>query len=284
MKEDRNVIEPAELAEQVGAGNSILLDCRFSLLQPMAGRQSFDAAHLPGARYVHLDHDLAATPRRGQGRHPLPTAAAFAATLGRLGIQPDSHVTAYDDAGGAIAARLWWMLRWLGHARVSVLNGGIQAWEAGGLDLESAAPQWSEARYDYTSANDTDWVRTEDLPQLLAQGSELVDVRAAKRFLGHEEPIDPVAGHVPGAVNLPFNEMLGADGRFLEPIELRDLLRRRLSRSAGPETIAMCGSGVTACHLLLALAHAGLPRGRLYAGSWSEWITDPSRPVAGEDR
>jgi thiosulfate/3-mercaptopyruvate sulfurtransferase len=204
--------------------------------------------------------------------------------LGRLGVLKNSRVIAYDDAGGAIAARLWWMLRWLGHADVRVLNGGIQAWQAAGLGLESERPTWSADRYEFAVVNDAGWIRTADLAQALSMGAQLVDARAAKRYAGEEEPIDPVAGHVPGAVNLPFSEFLGADGRFLPAAALRTLFADRLAATAGAGTVAMCGSGVTACHLLLAMEHAGLGGGRLYVGSWSGWIADPARPVGRGSR
>ncbi len=201
-------------------------------------------------------------------------------TLGAWGINASSSVVVYDDASGAIAARLWWLLRWLGHEPVAVLDGGLDAWQANGLPLETATPTWRAARYLPATVRD-DWVVTsDDLPQLLESGALLLDARSAERFCGLEEPIDPIAGHVPGASNLPFTAGLTADGTMLKLERLRDNLTSVLDDRDITNVIAMCGSGVTACHLLLALSAAGLGDGRLYAGSWSEWIRDGGRPIA----
>lgn len=189
-------------------------------------------------------------------------------------------VVVYDDASGAIAARLWWLLRWLGHEQVAVLDGGLDAWQANGLPLETAAPTWQTARYSPATVHD-EWVVTSDeLPQRIESGALLLDARSAERFRGIEEPIDPIAGHVPGAKNLPFTATLTPAGIMLEPRRLRDDLTSVLDGHDITDVIAMCGSGVTACHLLLALRAAGLGDGRLYAGSWSEWIRTGDRDIA----
>jgi thiosulfate/3-mercaptopyruvate sulfurtransferase len=273
------LIVPDALAQALSDENCVVIDCRFDLLDPSAGRQAYETAHIPGARYADLDRDLARAPAAGEGRHPLPRTEDFLATLGRWGIAADSFVVAYDAHGGAIAARLWWMLRWVGHRSVAVLDGGLPAWTARGHPLESSIPHVEPRTYSAEAVHD-DWiVSTADLESGNAGSITLIDARSAARFLGHEDPIDPVAGHVPSAVNLPFSECLAADGRFLEPSELAALIASRLPAKPA-RLVAMCGSGVTACHLLLALELAGVgSANRLYVGSWSEWIRDPARPV-----
>jgi thiosulfate/3-mercaptopyruvate sulfurtransferase len=257
-----------------------VVDCRFRLTQPDAGYSAYQNGHIPGARYAHLDRDLAASPGPSDGRHPLPDPERFATTLGAWGISNASSVVVYDDASGAIAARLWWLLRWLGHEQVAVLDGGLDSWQANGLPLETAAPDWQPARYLPATVHDEWVVTSDDLPQLLESGALLLDARSRERFRGIEEPIDSVAGHVPGAGNLPFTETLTREGTLLDPERLRDVLTSVLAGREIKDVTAMCGSGVTACHLLLALSAAGLGDGRLYAGSWSEWIRDGQRPIA----
>jgi thiosulfate/3-mercaptopyruvate sulfurtransferase len=210
----------------------------------------------------------------------LPEPHRFAATLGRLGISADDRVVVYDDQSGAIAARLWWMLGWLGHEAVAVLDGGIQAWLAHGGALETGVPAWQAATYDFKDVRRDSVVTTTAVESLNPAAAVLVDARAPARFAGREEPIDTVAGHVPQAVNWPFSATLSADGTLLPPEDQR---QRYLEITGGGtrEFIAMCGSGVTACHLLLSLATAGLT-GKLYAGSWSEWIRSADRPIASE--
>ena len=278
------LIAPRALAERLGEEDWVIVDCRFRLTEPAAGKAAYRQGHIPGARYAHLDDDLAAAAGAADGRHPLPCVHEFAATLGGWGISNASTVVVYDDVSGAIAARLWWMLRWLKHDRVYVLDGGIQAWKAAGLPLESREPAWASAAYTVGETRG-DWVvETACIAHELAQGAVLVDARSPERYLGAAEPIDPVAGHVPGAVNYPFSDTLRADGRLRPPEELRRDLKRLADRPR--DLIAMCGSGVTACHLLLAVHAAGLGDGRAYIGSWSEWIRDSNRPVAtgGETR
>jgi thiosulfate/3-mercaptopyruvate sulfurtransferase len=259
------------------------IDCRFDLLQPEAGRRAYGQGHVPGARYAHLDADLSIRPGAGQGRHPLPSPESFARRLGEWGVSNDSWVVAYDEGNGAFAARLWWMLRWLGHEKVSVLNGGMTAWRALGLALETETPQWRPCSFRIDRVRE-DWIVGADrIPEILSAGGVLLDARAERRFQGREEPIDRVAGHIPGAENRPFTENLLPDGRFKQPETLRAEFEGLLAGHRPQSLVAMCGSGVTACHLLLAMRVAGLADGRLYAGSWSGWITDPERPIAAEE-
>ncbi|HEU4616865.1 MAG TPA: sulfurtransferase [Gammaproteobacteria bacterium] len=274
------VIEAERLAERLGDPDCIVVDCRFDLGAPDAGFAAYLEGHVPGARYAHLDRDLSRPPGPDEGRHPLPDPHAFAARLGDFGISPRSFVAAYDAGSGAIAARLWWMLRWIGHERAAVLNGGFERWKSLGLPIEHAVPAPKRTRYEITRRHDEWIVRTEEIEAMLEPGAVLVDARAAARFRGDKEPIDPVAGHVPGAVNLPFTETLAPDGRLRAPAELRRALGAALGDRRAADLVAMCGSGVTACQLLWAMKAAGLGDGRLYAGSWSEWIRDPARKVA----
>jgi thiosulfate/3-mercaptopyruvate sulfurtransferase len=263
-----------------GRPNLRIVDCRFDLMHPEAGRRAYLEAHVPGALYADLNRDLSAPANPSTGRHPLPSAEVFAETLGRLGIGNHTQVVAYDDANSSFAARLWWMLRWLGHDAVAVLDGGFKAWTAGGGERE-AGEQRVAAEHFTPRIRAASVVSTAEVERALRDGTALlVDARAAERFAGTLEPIDPVAGHVPGAVNHPFSVNLAADGRFVPTSTLEQRWRERLAGAAPDQLIAMCGSGVTACHHLLSLEAAGLPGGRLYAGSWSEWISDPRRPVA----
>ncbi len=273
-------IDVASLKSLIGNPGVAILDCRFDLAAPGAGRQAYLREHIRGARYADLNRDLSGPVTSSSGRHPLPAPDLIAARLGELGVGDASQVIAYDEANGAFAARAWWLLRWLGHAKVAVLDGGFRAWIAAGGALDSGEPQGGAVqrftpRIDHQAVLST----VELIEALKDQRRLLVDARAEERFTGAVEPLDPVAGHVPGAINHPFAANLSADGRFLPPDELE---RRWLARLAGAEpgkVIAMCGSGVTACHNLLALELAGLNGAKLYAGSWSEWIRDPKRPV-----
>jgi thiosulfate/3-mercaptopyruvate sulfurtransferase len=274
------LVDPRRLAAHLGDPDWRPVDCRFDLADPAAGGAAYAAAHVPGAAYAHLDRDLSAPRTERSGRHPLPDPAALAATFGRLGIDERVQVVAYDDAGGMFAARLWWLLRWLGHERVAVLDGGLAAWRAAGLPLSSEATAIAPRTFVPRPAPRA-WVGADELDGLLeGNACLLLDARAPERYEGRAEPLDPKAGHVPGARNHPYVRNLGPDGRFLAPDELRARLLARLGGRAPSEVVSMCGSGVTACHTLLALEVAGLPGGRLYPGSWSEWSRDPARPVA----
>jgi thiosulfate/3-mercaptopyruvate sulfurtransferase len=277
------LVSAAELARVHADRSVVVVDCRFNLLDPPAGRAAYDRGHVPGARYAHLDDDLARRPEPGEGRHPLPDADALVATLGRWGIRATDTVVAYDEGSGAIAARLWWLLRWLGHEATLVLDGGFAAWQAAGLPVEQETPRWHPQRYEPQRQGAAPVVATSELLERLAAGELLLDARAAPRFRGEQEPIDPVAGHVPGAQNWPFSNNVTAAGTFRPADELREAFAELLGDRDAGRIVAMCGSGVTACHLLLAMEVAGLRGGQLYAGSWSEWIRDPARPVAVGD-
>jgi thiosulfate/3-mercaptopyruvate sulfurtransferase len=279
------LIDASALRELAGKPGVAVIDCRFDLNNPEGGRRAYLKGHIPGARYADLNKDLSAPISPNSGRHPLPLPKDFAAALGRLGIGDDTQVIAYDDAGGSFAARLWWLLRWLGHGLVAVLDGGINAWTAAGGTLESgeAKPLARETAAVRASprADGAAVIETAEIEAFLTDPRHLlVDARAAERFAGLVEPIDAVAGHIAGAVNHPFSANLAPDGRFLAGPELRQLWEARLAGRKAEHMAAMCGSGVTACHNLLSLEVAGLRGAKLYAGSWSEWIRDPKRPVA----
>jgi thiosulfate/3-mercaptopyruvate sulfurtransferase len=273
------LVDADTLARHLGAADWIVVDCRFTLTDPPAGRAAYDRGHIPGARYANLDDDLARHPSAQEGRHPLPDPAQFTATLGRWGIDRNATVVAYDEASGAVAARLWWLLKWLGHRRCAVLDGGLAAWQSAGRPLEQAAPNIEPRRYEASRPDAGAFVATHEVAERQARGDLLVDARAAPRYRGEQEPIDPKAGHVPGAVNRPFSANVTSAGVFRPAAELRTELVELLGGRDANRVIAMCGSGVTACHLLLALEVAGLGGGRLYAGSWSEWIRDPARAI-----
>jgi thiosulfate/3-mercaptopyruvate sulfurtransferase len=255
----------------------VLLDCGFDLADPTAGERTFAAGHLPGAQYVHLERDLSGAKTGRNGRHPLPERAALAERAGAWGVAPAVQVVCYDAQGMPYAARAWWLLRWLGHDAVAVLDGGLAAWTAaGGALSRDAAP--TSARPPYPSLPPA--MPTLQAGELLAQlGQRVVlDARGGERFRGEVEPLDPVAGHIPGALNRFFKDNLQPDGRFKPVAELRagfDALHGTPS-----QLVHQCGSGVTACHNLLAMEHAGLRGSALYPGSWSEWCADPARPVA----
>jgi len=274
------LIDVATLAHRNDALGWVVVDCRFNLLDPAAGRAAYEQGHIPGARYAHLDDDLARPPTAAEGRHPLPEPGRLAATLGAWGIAPGHAVVAYDEGSGAIAARLWWLLRWLGHTAAFVLDGGFAAWQAAGLPVEQSLPVWQPRRYPVPATLSRVAVDTAELLARQAAGDVLVDARGAARYRGEQEPIDSAAGHIPGARNRPFSSNVTPENRFRPAAELKTELFALLGERAPEQLIAMCGSGVTACHLLLAMDVAGLPGGKLYAGSWSEWIRDPVRPIA----
>jgi len=275
----QTLISAPTLSRRLGDRDWVVFDCRFQLDQPQWGEEAYRQGHIPGARYAHLDRDLAAPRTPETGRHPLPDAAAFARWLGEHGVTAGRQVVVYDQGGGAFAARLWWLLRWLGHRSVAVLDGGWAAWTAAGLPVSDQLPVPEPATFE-AQRDDALWLSSGELEAALAaRRVQLVDARGAERFRGDSEPIDPRAGHVPGALNLPFAGNLDEQGRFKDPAALAARFAPALEQSAGRDIVHMCGSGVTACHNLLAMEAAGLAGSRLYAGSWSEWITDPRRPV-----
>ena len=261
----------------------VLIDTRFDLADPAAGEASWRTGHLPGSIYLHLDRDLAGAKTgadgRFKGRHPLPARAAFAATLGRCGITPAAQVVALDAQGGIYAARLWWMLRWIGHAAVAVLDGGVAAWTAAGGALATDAPQPRPATPYPERPSLAGTIDAAELATALGR-VRLLDARAGERFRGEVEPLDATAGHIPGALNRFFKDNLAPDGRFKTATQLRQDYEALLGARPAEQAVHQCGSGVTACHNLLAMEHAGLTGSVLYPGSWSEWSADPARPVA----
>jgi thiosulfate/3-mercaptopyruvate sulfurtransferase len=276
----RTLVQADTLARHLADPDWVVVDTRFDLADPGAGRRAYAQGHIPGAFYAHLDEDLAGPVRVDTGRHPLPEPEALARTFASWGVGERTQLVAYDDSGGAIAARLWWLARWLGHDAVAVLDGGLAAWRAHGLPEAKDAPQPRRGTFTPHPRPELA-VSTQQVVDGLRLGTLLlIDARAAARFRGEVEPIDARAGHVPGARNRPFTENLNPDGRFRDAVSLRNDYVALLAGRSPADAACMCGSGVTACHDLLALEHAGLSGARLYVGSWSEWIRDPSRPVA----
>lgn len=258
-----------------------VIDVRHDLGNVQAGRIAYAEGHVPGAFFLHLDEDLSGPKNGRNGRHPLPEPAVFAARLRSLGVSAETQVVVYDAAGGMMAARVWWMLRWLGHAAVAVLDGGWPAWlAAGGAQTQTMPAPRATGRF----VPGTPLVSTVDADGVLANIASaqrlVVDARAPDRFRGENETLDPVGGHIPGACNRFFRDNLMADGRFKSPAQLRQEWSAVLGERGAGQAIMQCGSGVTACHNLLALEYAGLPGAALYPGSWSEWCSDPVRPVA----
>jgi len=274
------LISTADLASLLTnpAADVLVLDCRFSLAAPDAGQQAYEQGHIPGAVYAHLDRDLSGPKTGLNGRHPLPSPEAFEATLQRWGLQSSTEVIAYDESGGMFAARVWWMLRWMGHAQVRVLDGGWPQWLAQGgavsTDPASRAPSTLSWRSHDETLTRIDFVQSHLGNRDVMQ---LVDARAPDRFRGENETLDPVGGHIPGAINRFFQLNLGGDGCFKSPSTLRQEFATLLGTQAVNTVVHQCGSGVTACHNLLAMEHAGLNGSRLYAGSWSEWCADLGR-------
>jgi thiosulfate/3-mercaptopyruvate sulfurtransferase len=272
------LISAEELASAID--RCVVVDCRHELLNPETGPQAYAQGHLPGARFMHQDHDLAGPKNGRNGRHPLPDRAAMADRLRAAGLHRDQQLVAYDDHGGMYAGRLWWLARWLGHKNVAVLDGGVKAWTGAGLPLDTAVPFPRPGDF----AEGAPLVRAVDAREIVDQlGTDrllIVDMRAPERYRGETEPIDPVAGHVPGALNRPFQQNLRPDGRF-KPAEVLRQEYEALLGGRPPSDVAFhCGSGVVACHGVIAMELAGLTGSGLYPGSWSEWCADPGRPVA----
>ncbi len=271
------LVQAETLAIALGRDDLVVIDCRFSLANPAAGELAYQQAHVPGAIYAHLDRDMSDHRKRGQGRHPWPDAPDFTQTLGRWGIGPRHQVVIYDDADGAYAARLWFLMRTGGHEKVAVLDGGWARWTVLGLPVDARTPIRMQTKYevDFDSSR---LLNAEQVQARLQAGDLLLDARASDRFTGENEHIDRLAGHVPGARNRPYADNLAAK-RFKSPIQLAAEFRGVLGEHTPDETIVMCGSGVTACHHLLAMERAGLKGAKLFTGSWSGWISDPTRPV-----
>lgn len=253
-----------------------VFDCRHDLAKPQLGEQQYREGHIPGALFASLDRDLSAPKNGRNGRHPLPDPGTFGAWLGRQGVKPTDQIVCYDAANGAMAARLWWMLRWVGHQGVSVLDGGIAKWTREGRPVNADVPQFPATEYP-VRVNEDAVVGVGMVHRRLGQ-QLLVDARAPARYRGEQEPIDPVAGRIPGAVNRFNMDNVAPDGTFKTADELKRNFQQVLGGRPPSEVVNYCGSGVAACHNLLAMEIAGLPGAKLYAGSWSEWIADPARP------
>lgn len=272
-----NLISAKTLAEKTA--EYLLVDCRFSLADPAQGERLYRRGHLPGAYYAHLDHHLSSKITPLTGRHPLPDFNALVTQLGLWGIDEDCYVVAYDDSSGVFASRLWWLLRTLGHHRVAVLDGGIQAWQALGQPLETVPATGTPTQFVPRLDRDA-WRDIDQLQECLAEQScVLVDARTRERFNGESEPIDPVAGHIPGSVNMPITENINTRGFFLAPQVLRENYLGVIGNANPEQVIHSCGSGVFACFGILSMELAGLNGSKLYPGSWSEWIRDPARAI-----
>lgn len=281
-----NLISTEELQLLIGRSNVRIVDCRFDLSDPLAGRRAYRDQHIPGAVFADLDEDLSAPVAPDTGRHPLPDAEGFAETLGRLGIRNSTDVVVYDDGGGPLAARTWWLLRWLGHERVRLLDGGYQRWTVENRPLASGDEVVTVARFS-PRPHPERILTTQELIGNFDSIEELnlIDARDAARFCGEVEPIDPVSGHIPGTSNLPYTVSLRDDGAWKSRAELESLWREVLGTDKQTAWAVMCGSGVTACHLAVSATQVGYREPRLYVGSWSEWIRDPARPIGlGEAR
>jgi thiosulfate/3-mercaptopyruvate sulfurtransferase len=273
------LIQVDDLARNLDNPQWVLFDCRHELSDPNFGAAAYAQSHIPGARFAHLDRDLSAPLTGSNGRHPLPDSRRFADWLGQMGVDAGKQVVAYDHAGGAYAARLWWMLRWLGHDRVAVLDGGWNAWTKAGHPVAREAPQSAPTRFigqPRSSCVDADFVLAHlDKPDML-----LIDARSNDRFQGRNETIDSVGGHIPGARNRFFRDNLDPHGFFRPATQLRAEFLKVIDAARPADVVHQCGSGVSACHNLLAMEIAGLGGSKLYPGSWSEWIADGSRPIA----
>ncbi len=275
----QNLVSTRMLAAHCDDVDWVILDCRFDLDAPASGREAYIQGHIPGAVYADLDTDLSGPVSPRSGRHPLPEPADLASVFSGWGIGPGTQVVAYDDSHGTFAARAWWLLRWLGHNHIAVLDGGLSAWKRAGLPMTTAIPQRAPGGFEMRLRNEMS-IDAAEIEAQIAAGAIVLDARTAERFMGEFEPLDEKAGHIPGAHNFPYMANLDRHGRFLPPSELRLLFDAALCGESADHVICMCGSGVTACHNILAMEIAGLHGARLYPGSWSEWCHDPDNPVA----
>jgi len=273
------LVSADQLAQHINDPDWIIFDCRFTLTDTDSGRRAYLAAHIPGARYAHLNDDLSSEVTAASGRHPLPNPEILAEKLSQWGVDEGKQVVVYDDSFGAMAGRMWWLLRWLGHDAVALLDGGIQRWVRQKHPLTPDLPLIVPAKFTARPDNEM-WVDATCIEKAL-RSSEclLIDARSEERFSGEREPLDKVAGHIPGSVNYPFEDNLDLDSTFMSAEDLRAAYLDLLNGVEPARVVHLCGSGVTACHSLIAMEHAGLKGARLYPGSWSEWITDPGRPV-----
>jgi len=267
------LVSTQQLADHLGRWR--IFDCRHDLMKPELGAQQYSEAHIPGALFASMDRDLSAPKTGKNGRHPLPDAATFVAWLGRQGVGPEDQVVCYDSGNGVMAARLWWMLRWVGHRAVAVLDGGAAKWLKESRPLDAVVPQPMPTTY--PSRKPAGALSAQEVQANLKQ-LYLLDARTPARYRGEQEPIDPVAGHIPGAKNRSSGDNVLPDGTFKDTASLKEEFLSVLGKQKPSDVVHYCGSGVSACHNLLAMEVAGLTGGKLYPGSWSEWIADPARP------
>jgi len=277
------LINPAQLAERLTDPAYVVVDVRHDLARPERwGEDQYEAGHLPGARFAHMDRDLSAQKTGRNGRHPLPSPEDAAALFGRLGIAPGTQVVAYDQGSGMFASRLWWMLRWLGHDAVAVLDGGFERWSRESRPVSADVPPSLHGAFAPGRPRPTAFAA--EIERAIAAGAlTLVDARVPERYRGDVEPLDPVAGHIPGARNRPYGDNVNPDATFKPADALRREFAALLGTTPLDRVVHYCGSGVTGCHNVLAMEIAGLPGTRLYPGSWSEWCADPARPVGTGD-
>ena len=279
MTKSTTLVSTAQLAQHLDDPDWVVFDCRFTLTDPDAGRRAYAQGHIPGACYAHLDDDLSSPLTPATGRHPLPDPDLLAQKLGQWGVGANTQVAVYDDSFGSMAVRLWWLLRWLGHESVALLDGGLPRWKRDKFPLSQETPAIQPATFP-AKPNRAAWV---DVAEVEAARREtrrrIVDARPEERFTGEIEPLDKIAGHIPHSCNWSFEENLDLGGTLLPADELREAYLKLLAGQPAESIIHTCGSGVTACHNILAMEIAGLSGSKLYPGSWSEWITDPARPV-----
>ncbi len=276
----QTLISANQLNQQLNDPNWVIIDCRYSLHHPEKGRQDYLESHIPGAYYAHLDEDLSSPHIPGKtGRHPMPDLTKLIELFASWGIKEDAQVIVYDYKSGGIAARLWWLLQYMGHENTAVLNGGWQHWIQSHLPVEKNLPQAKTEAFN-PKIKEQKLIKTgNDLLKNKNDNQIIIDSRSQERYQGLNEPIDPVAGHIPGAINAPFMNNVNNEGLFKSKEVLREQFAKTLQGKEAQQAVFYCGSGVTACHNLLALKHAGLGEGKLYLGSWSEWITDPEHSV-----
>jgi thiosulfate/3-mercaptopyruvate sulfurtransferase len=273
------LVSAAQLAQHLDDPDWIVFDCRFTLSDPESGRRAHQAGHIPGARYAHLNDDLSSEVTATSGRHPLPDPQLLAQKLGQWGVDSSKQVVVYDDSYGSMASRMWWNLRWLGHESVALLDGGIQRWIRDGHPMTADMPVITPAEFQARPDNSM-WVDAKCIEDALRSDKCLIiDARSEERFSGEREALDKVAGHIPGSINYPFEDNLDMGGTYMTAEELKEAYLDLLNGVEPERVVHMCGSGVTACHNVIAMEHAGFKGARLYPGSWSEWITDPGRPV-----
>ena len=274
------IISAQELGDMLGTDDLFVFDCRFMLKDPQGGQKMYHEGHIAGAQFADMDTDLSSAMTETSGRHPLPNPDELITKLRAWGVNNSSQVVVYDDMFGAFAARMWWLLRWLGHDKVAVLNGGLKQWSEAGQEMVSEVPQYASG--DFSGSPKQDWVVDIEFVQsaLADQSITLFDARSADRYTGADQKTDPVPGHVPGAMSMPFMGNLTKEGCFLDSQSLKARFENKLENRDSANVVNMCGSGVTACHNLLAMEIAGLGNRPLYVGSWSEWIRSGDRPVA----